>query len=239
MLRTYFHTSFLDISKVDFWRIFTEVSFKASWQCATKHHWSMIGFNERLRPITSEISDHLFFVRFRTLKNGSFFQCFFPNKKRVSRKERLMTTNINTVVVSGSPNRYRSGIEVVNMPIGWLYATYHPLGEPETTIDSINCPNINEIFIKQRSVKNLQDQLVGVKEVQATQAGAFAALLTNGSVVTWGDPYVGHLDKFEKWQVVTDSCIKRYILWGLIVGPGIDVAKKWSRGWYSKDLLFF
>lgn len=79
----------------------------------------MIGFNERLRPITSEISDHLFFCPVSDFKKRIVFSVFFfPNKKRVSRKERLMTTNINTVVVSGSPNRYRSGIEVVNMPIG-------------------------------------------------------------------------------------------------------------------------
>lgn len=79
----------------------------------------MIGFNERLRPITSEISDHLFFLSgFGLKKTERFFSVFFPNKKRASRKERLMTTNINTVVVSGFPNRYRSGIEVVNMPIG-------------------------------------------------------------------------------------------------------------------------
>ena len=36
----------------------------------------------------------------------------------------------------------------------------------------------------------VQDQLKGVQQVQATEQ-AFAAILANGSVVTWGDPEYG------------------------------------------------
>ena len=36
----------------------------------------------------------------------------------------------------------------------------------------------------------VQDQLKGVQQVQATY-GAFAAILVDGSVVTWGDPGSG------------------------------------------------
>ena len=36
----------------------------------------------------------------------------------------------------------------------------------------------------------VQDQLRNVQQVQATQA-AFAAILADGSVVTWGDPEDG------------------------------------------------
>ena len=36
----------------------------------------------------------------------------------------------------------------------------------------------------------MQDQLKGVQQVQASY-GAFAAILTDGSVVTWGDERYG------------------------------------------------
>ena len=34
----------------------------------------------------------------------------------------------------------------------------------------------------------VQDQLKGVQQVQATSCRAFAAILADGSVVTWGKP---------------------------------------------------
>ena len=37
----------------------------------------------------------------------------------------------------------------------------------------------------------VQDQLKGVQQVQATRGGVFAALLADGSVLTWGDPDCG------------------------------------------------
>lgn len=36
-----------------------------------------------------------------------------------------------------------------------------------------------------------QDQLVDVHQVQSTEAGAFAAIRRDGSVIAWGDPYLG------------------------------------------------
>ena len=42
----------------------------------------------------------------------------------------------------------------------------------------------------------VQDQLKGVQQVQATSCGAFAAILADGSVVAWGDPDYGG-DSFE------------------------------------------
>ena len=37
----------------------------------------------------------------------------------------------------------------------------------------------------------VRDQLKGVQQIQATVMGAFAAILEDGSVVTWGEPRFG------------------------------------------------
>ena len=46
------------------------------------------------------------------------------------------------------------------------------------------------IEIESADSSEVQDKLKGVQEVQAT-AGAFAAILSDGSVVTWGAPVFG------------------------------------------------
>ena len=86
----------------------------------------MIGFNERLRPIAIRDIDHLFLSGFGRKKKRSVFSVFFfSNKKLIPRKERLRTSNINTVVVSGSPNRYVSGIYIYKYA-NWVIICHLP-----------------------------------------------------------------------------------------------------------------
>ena len=64
----------------------------------------------------------------------------------------------SSMVVSGSPNRcqvaYKPPIGIIYhlyttyiLPSGWLYATYHLLGEPETTIDKLLCTLLSNSYV--------------------------------------------------------------------------------------------
>ena len=65
----------------------------------------------------------------------------------------------------------------------------------------------------------VQDQLKGVQQIQATH-GAFAAILEDGSVVTWGDANFGGDSSAVRDQLKGVQQIQATCFWGLCCDSG-------------------